>query len=127
MTSYFTANLNVGDTVYADFSKYRRVDVREGRVIKKSPTGVVQVDFGTSLPYSFMPQGHERGVASWGDRAQLISKDHYDRSYVRMMTQKRERVARDAIKNVTNIAATEKNKTELINALQAALTAVIAI
>jgi hypothetical protein len=38
--------LKVGDTVYGDFGRYPRVDVREGKVVKVTPTGRINADFG---------------------------------------------------------------------------------
>lgn len=40
--------LEIGDTVYADFGKYTRIDVRKGAVVKVTPTGQVSADFGRS-------------------------------------------------------------------------------
>lgn len=121
-----TTSLNVGDKAYADFTKYSRTDVREGTVIKKSPTGIVQVDFGTSAPYSFMTNGAQRG-ADWHNKAQLISKERYDRQRATMERQRREKTAQEAVKAAYDIPATEANKAAVIEALTKALAAVEAI
>jgi hypothetical protein len=121
-----TAKLNVHDKVYADFSKYGRIAVREGKVIKKTPTGVAQVEFTDGLILSFMPGGHQRG-AGYADRAQLITIERYHNQRVRMELSKREREAADAVLAARNIAATVGNKAELIEALRVALAKVEAI
>lgn len=121
-----TDNLNSGDTAFADFSKYGRIDVRKGTVIKKSPTGVVQVDFGTSLPYSFKKEGWQRGAATY-DAARLITADEYARLEERMIIQKAERFAMDRVKIVAGVNIMQSNKAEIIAKLEAAIEAVKAI
>jgi len=122
-----TADLNVGDKVYADFSRYGRCDVREGTVIRKSPTGVVKVDFETaSANYSFMANGAERGGSKWESK-QLITKARYDRLRSTADLQRRERAAGVAIKNAGEIVPNADNKKRLIEALSAALKAAEAL
>lgn len=36
----------VGDTVYGSFGRYSTIDVREGTVLKVTPSGRINVDFG---------------------------------------------------------------------------------
>jgi hypothetical protein len=125
MTIVNTRNIKTGDTVYADYTRYSTVDVRQGTVINVSPTGVIKVDFGKGVA-SFQPTGWERGANQY-DRAFLIPKERYDRSLVQMNLRNAERVAMDRIKiaGASNITAT--NRDEIVAKLEAAIAAVKAI
>lgn len=121
-----TATLKPGDTVYIDRSRHGRINVKPGKVLSISPTGVARVDPLNGMAVSFMANGAERG-RDWAERAQLITKERYEAQLLVMGQQRRERAANDAIKVVYDIPATTANKTKLTDALRAALTAVEAI
>lgn len=59
--------IEVGQTVYTSFGKYGRVDVRQGKVVRVSPTGQLTVDFnerhqGNGKPFTRrFKSGHEIG------------------------------------------------------------------
>jgi len=82
----------VGDTVHADFSRYGRVTVRQGTVVKVTPTGRINVDFGDAyadgkvIPYQFDPKGMEIGRDKW-HRAHIIDEEVYQRLSARQKQQ----------------------------------------
>lgn len=118
--------LNVGDTAYANFTKYSRVDVRKGTVIAKSATGVVRIDFGRSEPVSFLANGKQRGVDFY-TAACLIDAEQFNRATAQAIVQRAEATAKVAIKNVSAIHCTTANKADVIDRLNAALAAVNAL
>ena len=75
----------VGDTVYGDFGRYSRVDVREGVVAKVTPSGRVNVDFGNLKSIQF-----KNGRQVGGDRLyryRLIGRETYDRLVAKQAAQ----------------------------------------
>ena len=76
--------LQVNDTVYADFTYYSRIDVRVGKVVKVTPTGRVNVEFGGTyvngkmIIDQFDKSGKQIGGDRWHGRY-LIDFDTYER------------------------------------------------
>lgn len=73
----------VGDTVYGSFGRYGATDVREGKVVKVTPTGRLNVDFGqrgysdgTPIIRQFK-DSREVGGDMW-HAARLISREAYE-------------------------------------------------
>lgn len=83
----------VGDTVYADFGRYGLYDVREGKVIRITPTGQVVVDFG-DFDWKEQPilhrfkGGWETGNGRSHHFVKLIPVDQYKTAKVRSDRQK---------------------------------------
>lgn len=69
--------LKVGDTVYGSFGEYGRVDVRKGVVVKVTPTGRVNADFGALKGIQFK-DGRQVGGDRWHSY-QLIDRSSYER------------------------------------------------
>ncbi len=72
----------VGDTVYADFSRYSNIKVRAGTVVKVTPTERINVDFGEKYPDGStkivqFKNGHEVGRDRWHG-AMIIERQRYD-------------------------------------------------
>lgn len=70
----------VGDTVYCDFSYYSRIIVKAGVVVKVTPTGRVNVDFGDGKASieQFDKQGRQIGGARFHWHC-LIDHETYER------------------------------------------------
>lgn len=111
---------NIGDTVYASFGRYGRTDVRKGTVINVSPAGTVKVDFGTSLPRSFKPNGLERGKMMH-DAAALIEAATYERLLPKMHRERTILKANEAIKLITGVSLDGSNIDAVITRLERAL------
>ena len=97
--------MKVGDTVYGSFGKYGRVDVREGKVVKVTPTGRVNVDFGRRSHGDGKPiiqqfkDGREVGGDTWHP-VWLIQRDRYEQ----MLAAQREEDAVNAFRVHANKA-----------------------
>lgn len=84
--------LKVGDTVYGDFGRYGRVDVREGVVTKVTPSGRVNAHFGQHydgngepIIYQFKG-GRQIGGDRWHSY-RLIDQAEYERLLATMREQ----------------------------------------
>lgn len=110
---------NIGDTAYASFGRYGRIDARCGKVVNVSPTGVIKIDFN-GTPYSFQPNGWQRGVAVY-ERAQLISAEQFTALYERQRKQRLAFKANEAIKLITAISLDGDNTDTVITRLERAL------
>jgi len=74
----------IGETIFASFGRFGKIDVRSGTVVNVSPTGTIKADFGrknvtTGKPFyhSFKSDGWERGRFSY-ESAHLISAAEYE-------------------------------------------------
>lgn len=113
------SNYAIGDTAYASFGRYGRIDARCGKVVAISPTGVIKIDFNGS-PYSFLPTGWQRGVATY-ERAQLISAEQFTALHERQRKQRLAFKANEAIKLITAISLNASNTDTVITRLERAL------
>ena len=87
--------LEIGDTVYADFGKYTRIDVRKGVVIKVTSTGQVSADFGSSWAGNGEKIIDRFTTAGWkiGGDGLLIDEE----AYVRRLGKQKATEAKEAI------------------------------
>lgn len=106
----------VGDTVYADFSRFGGVDVRAGTVHKITPTGQVCISFGGAEEYTRFKDGWEIGGNSW-DKINLIIKNQYDR--LKLIQDFRK--GRAKIAGITRAIDAHKTSAEIIETLERAL------
>lgn len=116
----------VGETVYGDFSQYERVDVRKGKVLKVTPTGIMKIDFGRTnvttgeiWPYSFSPQGWERSPSSPWNRGRLITLEDYESKVVLSNIQKARLRASHSIATAAKVSLNDPKA--VIAALEKAL------
>lgn len=70
---------SVGDTVYADFGQYGRIEARRGRVIRVTPTGQITVNFGL-IGICRFKNGWMIGGETY-NRPHLITADEYARLF----------------------------------------------
>lgn len=94
-----TKALEVGDTVYGSFGQYGRINVKAGKVLKKTPSGQIRVSFEEKWPGNgkvrerrFSDRGWEIGGA---DRYSgfLINEE----TYRRMVAQQTSAEAMEAV------------------------------
>lgn len=112
----------VGETVYANYSKHGRVSVKQGEVVAVSPTGVAKVRFnGSSHTVSFQPNGQERG-GGW-DAAQLVTKEVYDSLAGQAERQKLVSDANNQIRKIVGVGVTKDgvNKADMLRMLEVAM------
>ena len=68
MNGFTTENINVGDKVIVSKYFYGEIQKRIGEVRKKTPTGLIDVQFSDATKARFNRFGTEIGGDKWGRR-----------------------------------------------------------
>ena len=104
-----------GDTVYAEFGKYGRIDVKAGLVTKVTPTGQITVDFTerhAGNQQAFVRRykgGYEVTGDKWG-RTHLIDYATYSRRLQDQKLNEARNAIRDAASKIAQTLPKEKSE-----------------